>query len=154
MSPKPKVMSEKVEGHQNQEVNEGHTAAAKEDEQSEKSPKLVDSGNESDRLINSDEEEVEDDENALKDSDSEDGGGGGLLHNIPIAAFAAAAHDEDVPERPPPNKKHRCLQVIIYIYSISKCLLHSIPKKRVTRFLSVQEGYSVSQPKWEGSQVL
>ena len=32
-------------------------------------------------------------------------------------------------------------------------ILQSIPKKRLTRFLSVQERYSVSQPQWEGGAI-
>ena len=74
-----------------------------------KEPELVDSGNDSDCIISSEDDEEEG--VTLKDSDGE-GGGGALSIPAAIAALPAAAFDDDVPERPPPNKKHKCLQVI------------------------------------------
>ena len=107
MSPDGQVVRGEVRDDQNdQDVNVGDDEPIED----EKSPELVDSGNDSDQLIGSAEED------ALKDSDDEvDEEGGGAL-NLPAAIAVAlpAAYDEDVPERPPPNKKHKCLQVIHY----------------------------------------
>ena len=105
MSPNAKVVSDP-----NQDGNASTKNVQSEDmDTAAKSPELVDSGNDSDRLISSEDDEGADEGNALKDSDSE---GDGTLH-IPLAAIAARYDNDDAPERPPPNKKHKCLQVVI-----------------------------------------
>ena len=104
MSPNVKVVSDP-----NQEGNASAKNVQSEDvDAAAKSPELVDSGNDSDRLISSEDDEA-DEGDALKDSDED---GDGTLH-IPLAAIAARYDDDDAPERPPPNKKHKCLQVVI-----------------------------------------
>ena len=126
MSPDGQVVRGEVKDDQNdQDVDGDRVEVGEEDEPiddedvgaKEKSPELVDSGNDSDQLIGSAEEE-----DALKDSDDEVDGGGGAL-NLPAAIAAAlpaanAAYDDDVPERPPPNKKHKCLQVCNSLFLI------------------------------------
>ena len=117
MSPKGKI---EIISQINKEVKEDHKSDQSEgenrvqEEPSEeieaKEPELVDSGNDSDGIISSEEDDEEG--VALKDSDEEGEGGGTLSIPAAIAALPAAAFDDDVPERPPPNKKHKCLQVI------------------------------------------
>ena len=51
----------------------------------------------------------------LQDSDEESGGDGVLKIPAAVAALPLVSYD-DVPDRPPPNKKHKCLQVIVVFY--------------------------------------
>ena len=103
MSPNAKVVSDpNQEGH-----GSAKNVQSEDVDADANSPELVDSGNDSDRLISSEDDDEADEGNALKDSDED---GDGTLH-IPLAAIAARYDDDDAPERPPPNKKHKCLQV-------------------------------------------
>ena len=111
MPPKRKVVTRKVKEDQNGSVNEDLADIEVREEHSDDieakatTPELVDSGNDSEiggGIISSEEEEDEA-AVALKDSDDEEDGA--------LKLPAGTAYDDDVPERPPPNKKHTCLQV-------------------------------------------